>query len=144
MRDIQAVAPESGNAIPLPPPNNIPEPPKIQIPFIGPQPANNSGSNNNNSSNTIQTVVEQAKKVEDLLKPYKPEQIVSELWTPVMFKDQELALQEGQQELLKVFWAQNFIQKDGFLVLMKLLMSLHKRAQEHKGIKTKGEKECWN
>ena len=50
MRDIQAVAPESGSAIPLPPPNNIPEPPKIQIPFIGPQPANN-GSNNNNSNN---------------------------------------------------------------------------------------------
>ena len=23
-------------------------------------------------------------------------------------------------------------------------MSLHKRAQEHKGIKSKGEKECWN
>jgi hypothetical protein len=50
VRDIQAVAPESGSAIPLPPPNNIPEPPKIQIPFIGPQPANN-GSNNNNSNN---------------------------------------------------------------------------------------------
>ena len=56
MRDIQAVAPESGSAIPLPPPNNIPEPPKIQIPFIGPQPANN-GSNNNNSNN-VQSAAE--------------------------------------------------------------------------------------
>ena len=27
---------------------------------------------------------------------------------------------------------------------MKLLMSLHKRAQAHKGIKSKGEKDCWN
>ena len=51
MRDIQAIAPESGSAIPLPPPNNIPEPPKIQVPFIGPQPAaNNSGSNNNSNN----------------------------------------------------------------------------------------------
>ena len=129
MRDIQAVAPESGQAIPLPPPINIPEPPKIQIPFIGPQPAGNSGSNNNiNNSNTVQTVAEQIKKVEDLLRAYKPDQIVTELWTPIIFKDQELALQDGQQGLLKLFWAQNFIQKDGFLVLMKLLMSLHKRA----------------
>ena len=95
MRDIQAVAPESGSAIPLPPPNNIPEPPKIQVPFIGPMPAgNNSGSNNN--SNNIQSAVEQAQKVEDLLKPYKPEQVVSELWNPLIFKDEELGLQDGQ------------------------------------------------
>jgi|LauGreDrversion4_2_1035121.scaffolds.fasta_scaffold52929_4 hypothetical protein len=41
-------------------------------------------------------------------------------------------------------WVLEFIQKDGFIVLMKLLLSLHKRAQANKGIKTKGEKDCWN
>lgn len=51
MRDVQAVAPESGSAIPLPPPNNIPEPPRIQIPFIGPQPQSANNSGNNNSTN---------------------------------------------------------------------------------------------
>jgi len=96
MRDIQAVAPESGSAIPLPPPNNIPEPPKIQVPFIGPMPAgNNSGSNNSNSNN-VQSAVEQVQKVEDLLRPYKQEQVISELWNPIIFRDEELGLQEGQ------------------------------------------------
>jgi hypothetical protein len=41
-------------------------------------------------------------------------------------------------------WVLDFIQKDGFIVLMKLLLALHKRAQANKGIKSKGEKDCWN
>lgn len=69
---------------------------------------------------------------------------MTEAWSPIIFKDQELAMQEGQQEELKKLWAQEFIKKDGFIVLMKLLMALHKRAQTHKGIKSKGEKDCWN
>ncbi len=50
MRDVQAVAPESGSAIPLPPPNRVPDPPQIKVPFIGPQPANNGS---NSSSNNV-------------------------------------------------------------------------------------------
>lgn len=35
-RDVQAAAPESGAAIPLPMATNVPEPPSIKVPFIGP------------------------------------------------------------------------------------------------------------
>ena len=56
MRDVQAVAPESGSAIPLRPPNRVPDPPQIKVPFIGPQPANNGS---NSSSNNVQTNEEQ-------------------------------------------------------------------------------------
>jgi hypothetical protein len=53
IRDVQAVAPESGRAIPLPPPEyaNIPEPPKTQVPFIGPQPPPANGAAGSSASN---------------------------------------------------------------------------------------------
>jgi hypothetical protein len=63
---------------------------------------------------------------------------------PTIFRDQELDFQEGQLDDLKQIWVLEFIQKDGFIVLMKLLMALHKRTQANKGIKSKGERDCWN
>ena len=41
------------------------------------------------------------KKVTDLLAPYKPEQIVTESWSPELFTDEELGFQPGEQSTLK-------------------------------------------
>jgi len=140
IRDVQAVAPESGKAIPLPPPCFVPEPPKTQVPFIGPlAPANYNSSSNNNA---VAGADDQKKKVQELVGNYRPEQIVTELWTPAIFLDTELGI-ESQDRILST-WVHSFIFEDGFKSLMLLFEQLYTRTQGNKGIKSKGERDCWN
>ena len=76
-------------AIPLPPPNNIPEPPATKVPFIGPSLPPNHGSNQQ-SANAAPSSEEQMKKVNDLLATMKGH-VEHEILNDSIFDDREVA-----------------------------------------------------